>query len=620
MQEQRKFTVHPAVIYQVIFAQAGTLSKAVTECAMNSVDAGATELSITIDSEHIQIADNGKGFQSKSEIEQWFEVFGFPHEEGDRVYGQFGMGRGQLWAFAKTTWFTNEFVMDVDIKNKGLDYELTTSGTPYKGVLIKGTFYEKMSNTELEIFKRELTELCKYLQIPVTLNGKPLTCDVKAEKWTHETDEAYILLKPTSREMAVYNLGVLVRKYNSYALGGVGGIVVTKPGVRLMVNMARNDILLAKCPVWKKIKPFIVQEAEKSRPANKRLSEDEMESIALSLASGEYDRKSVAELKLVTTVTGRSMSILDFMETYPREYNYLVTVAPKSHQVSVKVHERKMGFVLADLVLARFGVSTIAELFAIFESAIAQYVMQKQESDPWASSKFENPGYSMLGYECLAPKDILSSTPYLKSEMHLKAIREARIVGITDDYLWVGRSIRESHELVKPKNDKERLCCSAAGSISSAALAVVGNYLEERIAYRQVFIGQSETAVGWTDGATWVAYADKRVFALASGFEHWLSLLNVAIHEYLHNEADLDSHMHDEVFMERFHNCVTSHHYTKAVSRLMAAYSNFIRQANLKGIKLSVEVLRDADKLGIDASKPVEEELDTETFCVDQAT
>lgn len=75
MAETRKFSVHPQIIFSLITAQAGTLGKAVLECIMNSVDAGATKVDITVNANTIKIVDDGQGFRTKAEISEWFEVF-----------------------------------------------------------------------------------------------------------------------------------------------------------------------------------------------------------------------------------------------------------------------------------------------------------------------------------------------------------------------------------------------------------------------------------------------------------------------------------------------------------------------------------------------------------------
>ncbi|WP_287923609.1 ATP-binding protein [Diaphorobacter sp.] len=60
---------------------------------MNAVDAGATKFNVTMDAKEFVVEDNGRGFQSREEIENWFECFGTPHEEGDATYGKFRNGR-----------------------------------------------------------------------------------------------------------------------------------------------------------------------------------------------------------------------------------------------------------------------------------------------------------------------------------------------------------------------------------------------------------------------------------------------------------------------------------------------------------------------------------------------
>ena len=78
--EQRRLTVHPHLIYDVITMQAGTLSKAIQEGVQNTFDAGATRCDVRLTSAQFTVTDDGKGFGSREEVEQFFEVFGLPHE------------------------------------------------------------------------------------------------------------------------------------------------------------------------------------------------------------------------------------------------------------------------------------------------------------------------------------------------------------------------------------------------------------------------------------------------------------------------------------------------------------------------------------------------------------
>jgi len=67
---KRKFGVAPAIIHNLISRQAGSLGKAVLEAVMNSIDAGATAIDITIDPQTLTIMDNGCGIQNFEQIEQ----------------------------------------------------------------------------------------------------------------------------------------------------------------------------------------------------------------------------------------------------------------------------------------------------------------------------------------------------------------------------------------------------------------------------------------------------------------------------------------------------------------------------------------------------------------------
>jgi len=95
--ERRQFKMHEALLYSVIQKQAGSLAKAGLEGTMNSVDAGATRVDITCDGTTVVIADDGRGFTSAREIEEFFETFGTPHAEGDAKFGFFRMGRGHFF-------------------------------------------------------------------------------------------------------------------------------------------------------------------------------------------------------------------------------------------------------------------------------------------------------------------------------------------------------------------------------------------------------------------------------------------------------------------------------------------------------------------------------------------
>ena len=124
----RRFKMDEKLLFDTIQRQAGTLEKANVEGVMNSIEAGATLVIVGLDisgpTAIMTITDDGKGFRDQQEIEDFFETFGKPHSENEKViWKQFRMGRGQMFAYGKNTWRTGNFRMVVDIKEWGLNYE-----------------------------------------------------------------------------------------------------------------------------------------------------------------------------------------------------------------------------------------------------------------------------------------------------------------------------------------------------------------------------------------------------------------------------------------------------------------------------------------------------------------
>ena len=236
--ETRTFRMHPHLLFDVIRRQAGTLLKAILEGVMNAVDAKATEITITLDKTLLRITDNGTGITEKAAIERYWETFGQPPEAHEaKTYGQFRMGRGQLFAFGCNTWKTGPFQMYVDIWNKGLDYQLTEVEKALPGCDINVMLYNPLLPSDMDQTLRELAIAIKYVPAKIVLNGKEVTTDVEGIEWDHVLPEAYIRLKQGGN-MYVYNLGVLVCSHPAHTFG-CGGEVVSRKQLR--VNFARNE-------------------------------------------------------------------------------------------------------------------------------------------------------------------------------------------------------------------------------------------------------------------------------------------------------------------------------------------------------------------------------------------
>lgn len=518
MSETEYFEAHPEIVFSLIVRQAGTLGKAVLECVMNSIDAHATSVDITLDSRSISIIDDGQGFRSREEIKKWFKVFGFPHSEKDgRVYGQFGIGRGQLWAFCSTLWLTGPFSMDVDVKQRGLKYDFSDGLPHVKGVHIHGKFYTPLLTSEISAFEKELADLALYAQIPVTLNGRRINKDPAREKWDHETPDAWIRTTDIG-ELAVYNLGVLVRRYPGYQFG-CGGTVLTKPGVRLAVNMARNDVLIAECPVWKRIRKVLQAKSDdRIRAKRTRLTSVELENIARRFVAGEVAYDDIKNAKLVTDIVGRGHTIVSVATG---SYNHVpLTTAEAGSQMGERAHRTKLAFVVSPETFQRFGVETVRE----FQRALS------------------------LGFKRCKGSSWLSD-----------AVDRLKVV---EDLKKAAPTLREGYDVLK---DAEATKPEKAGLLALRVMADdvrhamrTEGILGSESRYRSIWLGVSDVAEAWTDGKTKIVVERRMLELMKQGIGGFVGLANLLVHEFLHDTSDIGSHTHDQEFYARYENATCS--------------------------------------------------------------
>lgn len=365
--EIRTLSLHPLAIHTFIKAQAGSLAKALSEAVMNSLDAFATTVDVTIDGTGFVVSDDGKGFANKEQIAGWFETLGFPHDEGNhRIWGYFGMGRAQAWSYARTTWRSNQFEMRVDVKKSGLDYELRELPDREPGTRIDGTFYAPLTISDVERTKRELAGLLRYVPGLVTVNGQVVNKDPSTEQWPLETEDAWFDVKETtsgSDGLTVYNAGVLVRSY-PYWQFRVSGTIVTKPGATLSLNIARNEILEAECPVWKRIRAKLASMYRADPPkkaTRKKATPQQMATEAAHLKAGTKSLEDVLKAcpDMLVTVLGRPFGLGDFRmgwSTLP------VVFVPKGDDVGKRLSKTRSATVLAKESLTLLGFESPQEL------------------------------------------------------------------------------------------------------------------------------------------------------------------------------------------------------------------------------------------------------------------
>ena len=124
-----------------------------------------------------------------------FATVGQPHEESEqKVFGEFRMGRGQLFAYGHNTWRTGPFEITVDVKEAGLGYELTKHAELSEGMQIEISLYQELGSWRVQSICNELHDKLAYTDIELTINGK--TVESKpSEFWTNVTPESKFSLK-----------------------------------------------------------------------------------------------------------------------------------------------------------------------------------------------------------------------------------------------------------------------------------------------------------------------------------------------------------------------------------------------------------------------------------------
>lgn len=586
--QRRQLKMHQSLLWSVIHRQAGTIGKAILEGVMNSVDAGATECRIEIDRDRFEIHDNGKGFVSDQEIEEFFETFGTPHEEGDATYGRFRMGRGQMMAFGANVWHTNNYKMVVDLKpqqkgnskNEALGYDFYKIHEDNPGCHIEVDLYDKLSPSGLDWVIREIKENMKYVEVPVFLNGKQISIDPATEEWDEITDDAYIKRKGGGT-LDIYNLGVLVTKQSQY-VSGASGVIVSKKA--LDVNFARNAVQ-ASCPVWKRVLKVLKEDNLQALKKRVPLDDVQRDFFARQVVSGELDLKEVGDNRIVTDITNshHPMSVFTRLSNYQNN----VTVAERGDRVAEMAHTRKLSFVVTKEMAERFNASTSEE----FVEAIKNIFTENRQHVPRLNAVDRSHFDKVISssHEPIAEKELNKA-----ERVALRALREAN------------RTMYQQGTYYDYSSGTQTFSKSERNAYGHTAYRP-----------RQISVGASDTALAWTDGNANIWFERRQLKLVKKGMPGMIQLANIMMHEYLHNEASTDTHEHGVEFYNRHHNLNV---YTtivadtanammrsamkslraddKALNQQMAKYEDTITEASEFGVGQSLEktVLHETDE------------------------
>jgi hypothetical protein len=339
--ERRRFSVHPGILLSLIRLQGVGLEKALVELIMNSIDADATVVEITTFPEdgRFVVADNGKGFQDRNEIERFFETFGTPHVNGDAFYGRFRVGRGQIMGYANTIWRSGLFEMRVALggDEPDLGYDLVSHSESYEGCRVEGVL---MNQQRLSLYT--LRSLVQFMSVPIMLNGKQINTPPQETNWSAEDENAYYRFDRARQSLCVYNLGVLVDEWAVSKFGVAGDVVSKKP---LLVNMARNEIYQNECRVWNDIRSSLRwQYSAMLKRARVLSGQEACAFISNMLGEGmvlDGDVKELMRIKFIPNIFGELQTLAEFGAA--KAY----TVFDGEHRlVAETVHRDKLAFVV----------------------------------------------------------------------------------------------------------------------------------------------------------------------------------------------------------------------------------------------------------------------------------
>lgn len=529
--QRRAFKIHSSIIKTLIHEQSGSLPKAVAELVMNSIDAGATRIDLTVDATGaFEFVDDGKGFQSRDEIEQFFETFGTPHVNGDALYGRFRCGRGQIMSYASTVWRSGQFEMRVDLEDESIDsgYDLVEHAEPYAGCRITGQFYNfkvgfQTSDYSLRTYfvgstrddegfpvgpGGEFGQIVRYAPIPIFVNGQQINTLPADAKWDLEDEHARYRFDRESHELRVYNRGILVNSYPSNRYG-IGGAITSN--VPLAVNLARNSVLEDRCAVWQAIDKVVRERFAFQLTRVKKLNDNEAAALLRDIYFSPVNLdgktvKAIFKLRFIPDIFGKLVS--------PEE-----------------------GLAGRCFTLFDGRHTGIAE--RVERDGLAKVVMPKLLTIANAAATDDN-----------LPRVLTK----LRTKLHLSWDGDAPIKVIP--FFHFVEQLNDTASFVDDENlgKEERLVLECLRSINHRVQRIVYPGSDWRTEPRKIVAGLSDTKEAWTDGSTFIALARESLLGIRQRGAAWL--VSLLVHEYAHPETSAGEHHHDFDFLSRFHEAM----------------------------------------------------------------
>ena len=556
--ETIRLSAHEKFIIDGIKRQAGSVEKAVLELVMNAIEAQqannkkpVVNIDFTCDEDgsnpKLVVRDMGRGFKNRNEIEQWFAKFGTPHDEcpeckktmklqgnmfecvcgyktEGRTWAEFRMGRGQAFSFGRNVWRTGTFRMEYDLEtdpdertyahkdeteNHVLDFSLQSNLPNQKGCEVTVYFYNNPIGhgyRSLDDFKSKIKHHVEFMEGEITFNGEQVNTPASECNWDIETEDAYFMFG-RGNKLALYNIGAYVNDHSASDMG-VTGVVVSKS--KMMVNFARNDVMQS-CKVWQRVRIIIRENRIKRvRRASRRLNDDERISTLLDLRDGDCEYNEIKSISLVELTNGKVMALGAI-----RKIRSPWTIADPGDRVADHLMQ-------VDEAIC-FSQETIDAL---------DYCGDPGKFFDWLLKvHFDGEKTNDYGWrqESKSEKAWAKVTAFYRSFTGTKGLAS----GYTDCHriLPVDKLSKAERRFLKVMEDfgkwKGRTLC----------------------------IGISDTANGWTDGKTYIAF--NRAYLKHHNPSYYggsAALVTLAFHEMAHDTDDTGTHLHSVEFYEKYHD------------------------------------------------------------------
>lgn len=233
--ESVEFEMSQNLLKEIIFKQAGTLSKAVIELIQNSLDEKSTEIDVIIQPRFLEVTDNGSGM-SYEQAKSNYRIVGESVKKEDQI-GEHGMGRTQPFAFGTGLIKTQNMLISIDVTKK-LGFDIISKTEPFfKGFNLKLTLYREISEYDINELKNELKKYFLISGVVIRFNGEQIPTagaqvysdsEITVYKSSDESDYSKIFCK-----------GIYVRQLNTATVPRGFNINSKK----LKLNFARNDFL-----------------------------------------------------------------------------------------------------------------------------------------------------------------------------------------------------------------------------------------------------------------------------------------------------------------------------------------------------------------------------------------